>query len=313
MPRRSSHRTAVPRITPDVIRYAYEHLAAKNPYYIREVGRDAIRGCMLRVQRQTVELGTRLDGGTRWERVSRLDLDMSIAELDAARLAVRLIVRAREDEDEEPSLRLGRQMTVQQLWQHFRAEYVRKKSAKRSTRTLEFYDSLWGLHLLPRLGSSRLKEVTSSCLEEMIEAIASQVQSSRPWSEGRHTANHCLFQGRTVFEFARRKGWLLRNPFHDVDPYDVLSAQIYLRDLDLAAIGASLREMEECAHRSTLVSRHVPSLGALYALRIALHGVPPSRGAARRQPDLVQGRPRHPSTRDPHQARVQVYSGEAVA
>lgn len=134
-----------------------EHLAATNPYYIREIGRDAIRGCMLRVQRQSVELGTRLDGGTRWRRVARVDQDLSIAELEAARLAVRGIVRTVEDEDEEPSLRLGRQMTVEQLWQHFRAEYLRKKSAKRSTRTLESYDYLWGLHLLPRVGSSRLR------------------------------------------------------------------------------------------------------------------------------------------------------------
>jgi len=59
MPRHSSHRTTVPRINLDVVRFAFDHLAEANPYFIREVGRDAIKGCTLRVQRQTVELGTR--------------------------------------------------------------------------------------------------------------------------------------------------------------------------------------------------------------------------------------------------------------
>jgi len=49
-------------------------------------------------------------------------------------------------------------MTVRELWQRFRAEYVRKKSDKRSERTLEFYDHIWGHHLLPRIGASRLSE-----------------------------------------------------------------------------------------------------------------------------------------------------------
>jgi hypothetical protein len=271
MPTRSPYRTVFPRITPDVVRYAYEHLATTNPYYIREVGRDAIRGCMLRVQRQSVEVGTRLDNGTRWHRVTRVDLEMSIDDLEVARLAVRRVIRSREDEDEEPCLRQGRQMTVQQLWQLFRAEYIRKKSSKRSARTLAFYDCLWDLHLLPRIGANRLREVTIARVEEMTEEVTSHVRTSRPWAEGRHTANHCLFQGRTVFEFARRKGWLLKNPFLEVDPYDVLNAQVYLRDLDLAAIGEALRDLEDRARRSSAVSRHVPSLAALYAMRLTLY------------------------------------------
>jgi hypothetical protein len=271
MPRRSARRTAFPRINLEVVRFAFDHLAGGNPYFIRETGRDAIRGCMLRVQRQTVELGTRLDAGTRWHRVSKVDPEMSIDELESARQAVRRFVRSVEDEDEEPDLRLGRQMTVRELWQRFRAEYVRKKSDKRSERTLEFYDYIWGHHLLPRIGASRLREVTISRVEELTEEIAEQVHTSRPWAEGRHTANHCLLRARTAFEFARRKGWLLKNPFLEVDPYDLLSSQAYLRDQDLAVVGKALREMEDRARRSTPLSRHIPSLAALYALRIALY------------------------------------------
>jgi hypothetical protein len=271
MPKISAHRTAFPRINLEVVRFAFDHLAKCNPYFIREIGRDAIRGCMLRVQRQTVEIGTRLDGGTRWHRVTRVDPEMSIDELESARLAVRRVIRCVEDEDEEPDLRLGRRMTVQELWQRFRVEYIRKKSNKRSERTLEFYDHIWGHHLLPRIGASSLREVTITRVEELIEEIAKQVQASRPWAEGHHTANHCLLRARTVFEFARRKGWLLKNPFLEVDPYDILSSQAYLRDLDLAVIGDALRDMEGRALRSKPRSRHIPSLPALYALRIALY------------------------------------------
>jgi hypothetical protein len=65
MGRSSARRTAFPRITLDVVRYACEHPAEASPYYIRESGRDAIKGCMLRVHRRAVELGTRYAKGTR--------------------------------------------------------------------------------------------------------------------------------------------------------------------------------------------------------------------------------------------------------
>jgi hypothetical protein len=52
MPRRSARRTAFPRISLEVVRFAFDHLAGGKPYFIRETGRHAIKGCMLRVQRQ---------------------------------------------------------------------------------------------------------------------------------------------------------------------------------------------------------------------------------------------------------------------
>ena len=271
MPRRSSRRTAFPRITLDVIRYAYEHLATSSPYYIRELGRDAIKGCMLRVHRRSVEIGARLDKGTRWHRVSLVDAHMSIEELEDARQEVRRVLRSWEDEEDEPSLRLGRRMTVEELWSQYRAEYIRKKSVKRSRRTLEFYDSLWNVHILPLIGTDRLREVSISRVETLAEEVTTRVKTSREWAEGRHTANHCLAQGRMVFEYARRKGLLLKNPFLEVDPYDVVSAQVFLRDLDLQAVGQVLRDMEVRASQASPVSRHVPSLTALSALRIVLY------------------------------------------
>src|SRR5258708_7784070 len=68
MPRHSSHRTTFPRINLEGVRFAFDHLTEGNPYVIREIGRDAIRGCMLRVQHQTEELGTRRGRGARRSR-----------------------------------------------------------------------------------------------------------------------------------------------------------------------------------------------------------------------------------------------------
>ena len=271
MGRGSTRRTSFPRITLDAVRYACEHPAQASPYYIRESGRDAIKGCMLRVHRRAVELGTRYAKGTRWHRIAVVDVHMSIEELEDARLKVRQFIRSLEDEEEEPSLAEGRRKTVRELWEIRRAEFLRKRSVKRSPRTLEFYDYLWNIHLLPALGDLRLRQVTTSRVETLLEEVASRVQASRPWAEGRHTANHVLNQGRMAFEAARRKGWILRNPFAEVEPFEVEAAQVYLRDVDLAAVGQALREMETQAAASTSASRHVPGLGSLLALRVVIY------------------------------------------
>ena len=226
---------------------------------------------MLRVHRRSVEIGARLDGGTRWHRVALVDTQMSIEEVEATRQEVRHVLRSWEDEKDEPSLRVGRRMTVQELWSQYRADYVRKKSMKRSPRTLEFYDFLWNAHILPLIGTERLMEVNISKAEALVEEVTVRVKTSREWAEGRHTANHCLAQGRMVFEYARRKGLLLKNPFLEVDPYNVVSAQVFLRDLDLQAVGQVLRDMEARASQASPASRHVPSLTALSALRIVLY------------------------------------------
>ena len=61
-------------------------------------------------------------------------------ELDSLRLDVRKQIRRIEDEDEEPTLREGRRMTVRELRAAFREEYLATRSAKRSPRTLKYYD-----------------------------------------------------------------------------------------------------------------------------------------------------------------------------
>ena len=66
-------------------------------------------------------------------------------------------------------------------------------------------------------------------------------------------------------------GYLVRNPFDFVDTYDVESAERCFDDHEIAAVGAVVRDAEELASRSSRVSRHVPSLTALYALRVAIY------------------------------------------
>jgi hypothetical protein len=51
----------IPRITTEVVRRAYGDLAKGSPYFLFEEGRDAVRGCALRVLRREVQIGTRAD------------------------------------------------------------------------------------------------------------------------------------------------------------------------------------------------------------------------------------------------------------
>jgi hypothetical protein len=56
----------VPRLTPDVVRRCYAKMADSSPYYVYEAGRDAIKGCALRVLRREVQVGARADRGKTW-------------------------------------------------------------------------------------------------------------------------------------------------------------------------------------------------------------------------------------------------------
>ena len=87
----------VPRITLDVVRRTYAKLAKQSSYFIYEEGRDAIRGCALRVLRREVQIGARADRGRTWIKVATLRLDVDLEELEELRLAVRRKIREIED------------------------------------------------------------------------------------------------------------------------------------------------------------------------------------------------------------------------
>jgi hypothetical protein len=261
----------VPRITLEVVRLAYARLAKQNSYFIYEEGRDAIRGCALRVLRREVQIGARADRGRTWMKVAVVPFDVDLDELDELRLAVRRKIREIEDEHEEPSLREGRRMTVAQLWAAYRAEYLLTRSKGRSTRTLEHYDDLWKGHLLPLIGSLTLKAVTIQVAKNLKTEVPARVQAKRSWAEGRHTANHVLQQGQSSFNWARKMGYLVRNPFDFVEPYDVDPSDRCLDDDEIAAVGKALREAETLAACSTRLTRHSPSFTALSALRVAIY------------------------------------------
>ncbi|HYH45938.1 MAG TPA: hypothetical protein VEG34_09635, partial [Thermoanaerobaculia bacterium] len=240
-------------------------LARPHPYYIA----DLETGCHLRVLRSEVQIGVRLDNGTRWRKVALVPEDVSIEDLDALRIESRRAVREVEDEEEAPSLRDGRLLTVATLRAEFRAAYLEKRGAHRSPRTVAFYDGLWGSHLAPEIGDLKLTEVRPSIAERLHRRVRQRVQESRPHADGRITANHVAAYGRTLFEYARRKGKILRNPFDDLTPYDVEPSDICLRDDDLDAVGEAIRALEDLA--ASRDSRHAPSLSSLAALRVVAY------------------------------------------
>jgi hypothetical protein len=261
----------VPRITLEVLRLAYSRLAKQNSYFIYEEGRDAIQGCALRVLRREVQIGTRADRGRTWIKVAVVSPEVDMEELEELRLAVRRKIRNVEDEDEEPSLREGRRMTVAQLWAAYRAEYMLTRSKARSIRTIEHYDDLWEGHLLPLIGGLSLRAVTVQVAKDLKVEVRARVQAKRPWADGRHTANHVLQQGQASFNWARKMGYLVRNPFDFVDPYEVDPAERCLEDDEIAAVGKVLKEAEALAACSSRLTRHSPSLTALSALRVAIY------------------------------------------
>lgn len=262
------HRTVVPRITLEVVRQAFADPASGNPYYVREDGgRDSIRGCCLRVQRRSVQFGTRTDRGTYWHRVVEARPDMSLEEVEEARLAVRRLIRQVEDEEELPELRRGRTMTLRELSESYLKDYQETRAARRSERTIDAYRSLWKTHLLPLAGDLRLREITSGVVQGLKTEIAARArtQGGRAKGDGIYAANRSLQQLDAALRFALAREWILRNPATRgvVARFEEARAEEFLDDAAYAAIGKAIRKLEACASRSRI--RY------LAALRLAIY------------------------------------------
>jgi hypothetical protein len=265
-----------------------------------------MRGWCLRVQRRSVQFGTRTDRGTCWHRVVEAWPDMSLGEVEEARLAVRRLIRQIEGEGELPELRRGRMMTLRGLSERYLKDYEETRAARRSERTIDAYRSLWRTHLLPLAGDLRLREITSGVVQDLKAQIAARArtQGGRAKGNGIYAANRALQQLDAALRFAVAREWILRNPAARgiVSRFEEARAEEFLDDATYAAIGEAIRKLEACASRARV--RY------LAALRLAIYtGARPQEeilcaplslvpGPRRRRPadrrPTRQGRPRHP-------------------
>lgn len=271
MPRAAAR--TVPRINPDVVRKFYRQLpqTGASDYYVMEKGQHAINWCCLRVQRTQVQIGLRK---TKWFPVGVVSRAAALQEIEDLRDRCRKLARELEDEETEPSLKTGRSTTWAEAWTAFRAEYERRKAGKRSPRTLEFYEDLFRCHVLPLYGGQTLTDfaaLPSSEIGSIPETVANRVKGTRSHADGSHTGNHVLRAMSMVWEWCRRAGWIVKDPFLQAEELQTKSAEVFLEDADLAAIGAALRALEAEASAGTDVTRQVPSKAALLALRVVLY------------------------------------------
>jgi integrase len=267
MPRRPA-RPRVPRINLDVVRRAYRSLpgSGESDYYILEKS----DGPCLRVRRTVVQLGVRRGG--RFHLASDLHPEMTIQEVEGARDEARRLFRRLEDEEGIPGLAYGRTMTVQKLYEEFMADFRETRGAARSHLTLESYEALWRVHLLPSLGHLRLTEVTTDVVRRLKREIPERVQARRPETKGggRPVANRALQQLDAALGFAFRMEWITRNAASArlVPRYEENRAEDFLDCEAYAAVGQVLRDFELRLSRG--LSSPL-SLRTLYALRVTIY------------------------------------------
>ncbi|HVT58734.1 MAG TPA: hypothetical protein VHR45_10050 [Thermoanaerobaculia bacterium] len=259
-----------------MIRTAFANPSKHNPYFLREEGgRDSIRGCMLRVQRRTVQFGTRSDAGNRWHKVAEARPDMTLEEIEDARLAVRRVVRQVEDEEQIPGLRRATTLTVKGLMEEYLADYEETRGHNRSHRTLDAYHDTWRVHLVPLIGHLRLAEVTPDVVRQLKREIPARVLSKRPKTRGggRYGANRALQQLDSAFRFAQRHEWVTRNPAAEwiVPRYDEARAEDFLDEASYGAIGDVLRQAEVMTFGRSPTARGCLSIRTIYALRLAIY------------------------------------------
>jgi len=268
MPREAS-RPRVPRINLDVVRRAFRSLPGKgeSDYYILEKGGG---GPCLRVRRTVVQLGVRVR--SRFHIAANLDPDMTLEDIEEARMQARLLLRRLEDEEGIPGLARGRCMKLRELHQEYMADFQENRGGNRSPQTMQGYAGVWRNHLLPALGNLRITEITAEVVRDFKRSIPGRVVERTPWvkSGGKTAANLALQQLEAALGFAVRMDWLSRNPASSrlVPRYEMHRAEDFLDDKGYAAVGAVLRDSEDRLVRkqSCLLDRV-----SLYALRIVIY------------------------------------------
>jgi integrase len=267
MPRRPS-RPRVSRINLDVVRRAFRSLPNKgeSDYYILE----KTDGPCLRVRRTVVQMGVRF--GSRFHIITNLHPDLTIEQVEVFRQEARRLLRRLQDEESIPGLARGRTMTLDALYREYMADFRETRGPKRSPQTIDSYEDVWRIHLLPSLGHLRLIEITSDVVRRLKREIPERVLERRPWAKGggRYMANRALQQLDAALGFAFRMEWITRNPASGrlVPRFEESRAEDFLDDKAYSAIGQVLREYES---RLAQGQKSPLPLRTLYALRLAIY------------------------------------------
>lgn len=244
----------VPKITRSVLERV--RLASKNRYFIMEGGGiDSLRGFGLEVGRAEVKYVIRKRDFPQ----IRLGLIHELTPEEARELAAKKL-RDMRVAKANPSTLTGLRLTIEELAQRYHEAHADQWTPK----TIEEYERLWRLHLLPHvapepehrtpLGELRLPDLTPARVVALKMGIAAKVKSEtaprrgRPVS-GMTVANRALQQLTAAYQWAIDKmEWLPGpNPASEtkVDRYKERPSKATIRPEQYKALGQALQKIEE--------------------------------------------------------------------
>lgn len=246
-------RRHVPKITRSVLERV--RMASKSRYFIMEGGGyDSLRGFGLEVGRAEVKYVIRKEGFP----TVRLGLVHELTPEDARKLAAERLREMRAAKG-KPSTMTGLRMTIEELAKKYHEAHVHQWTSK----TIEEYERLWRLHLLPhvaaepehcsQLGTLRLPDLTPARVLALRRDIAARVKEETVPRRGRQVsgttvANRALQQLTAAFQWAIDKmEWLPGpNPASEtkVDRYKERPSKATISPEQYKALGRALQKIE---------------------------------------------------------------------
>ena len=115
----------------------------------------------------------------------------------ARKLAAKLLVEVRSGGDPAADRRKDDSHTVAELAERFLTEYLPRKKRPPRQRTIDSYESLFRLHILPTLGGKRVAQISARDVEKLHQA-----KRATPY-----VANRMLSLIQFAFDQAERWGW----------------------------------------------------------------------------------------------------------
>lgn len=160
---------------------------------------------------------------------------------EARKVAANYLLEVRSGGNPAVERRVTESHTVEELAKRFLEEYLPGKKRPPRQSTVDFYDSIFKCHILPKLGRKPVEAVTAADVEKLHTAM-----SDKPYM-----ANRTLSLLQHAFDQAERWGWRPQhsNPALHIDRYREEKRgdkkEVMLTPKQMAELLAAIDEVEE--------------------------------------------------------------------
>lgn len=156
---------------------------------------------------------------------------------EARRAATAILARVENGDDPAQEKADGRRAATEETVEKIFAEYITYQKGLRKPRTVEFYESLGKLYIIPAMGKLPIAKITTRLVASLHRKIGNDGKAV--------TANRVSRLLRAFWGWAEKKEYVSgKNPASKIDEYPEEGRQRFLNADEMARLGAAIHKAE---------------------------------------------------------------------